>query len=266
MIGILNLFSSVRIGVVVIATVFVATVGVARAAEQALAWDARMKEIVSKPGETNVVFTFAVTNVGEKAVAILTAKPSCGCTVVKLPSTPWMIDPGMVGELKAEVDLRGKSGELTKSILVETSAGPQILLTKVSIGGTIIKAGGENRGRMNNVVIAQANRQAVFRGECAQCHVTPAVEKTGRTLYLASCGICHEAEHRASMVPDLRHVKATKDRAYWTQWIKFGKEGSLMPAFAASKGGPLSEKQIESLLDLLEKEIPAPVPTREEGK
>jgi hypothetical protein len=53
------------------------------------------------------------------------------------------------------------------------------------------------------------------------------------------------------MVPALRGRPGTFHSDYWTQWIRVGKEGSLMPSFDSSKGGPLTEEQITSLVGYL---------------
>jgi len=72
-----------------------------------------------------------------------------------------------------------------------------------------------------------------------------------RELFQAACGICHEAEARATLVPALRNLKHPPDAAYWRRWIARGKPDSLMPAFAGQEGGPLTDGQIDSLVELL---------------
>ncbi len=84
------------------------------------------------------------------------------------------------------------------------------------------------RNRAKNQGLAKADRQAVFKGECAKCHAEPTKGKIGRELYAVACGICHEAEHRASMVPDLKALNKPTSRDYWLQWIAHGKADTLM--------------------------------------
>ena len=64
---------------------------------QALAWDTQTREIHAKDGEQSVDFRFALTNVWTNAVTISSTKTSCGCTVARLPETPWVIQPGKGG-------------------------------------------------------------------------------------------------------------------------------------------------------------------------
>ncbi len=84
--------------------------------------------------------------------------------------------------------------------------------------------------------------------------------KYSKDLFDSVCGVCHEAEHRASMVPDLHNLKVPTNPDFWRTWITFGKPGTLMPAFAASQGGPLSDVQISSLAAYLNSTIPSHVP------
>ena len=110
-----------------------------------------------------------------------------------------------------------------------------------------------------NQKIALADRQAVFKGDCARCHAAPAKGKMGGELYTAVCGVCHESEHRATMVPDLHNIKQETGREFWTVWITYGKTGSLMPAFSKLQGGPLTDEQIRSLAAFLTTNIPSKV-------
>ena len=110
--------------------------------------------------------------------------------------------------------------------------------------------------RAQNIQSALADRQAIFKGDCASCHVQKGVGKFGQELYAASCGICHDAEHRAAMVPDLKVPRSERDLAFWQKWIMEGKPGTLMPAFAQAHGGPLTQEQVDSLTVYLFQNFP----------
>jgi mono/diheme cytochrome c family protein len=110
--------------------------------------------------------------------------------------------------------------------------------------------------RVQNLTIAQVDRQAVFHGDCASCHVKPGEGKLGKELYDADCGICHEGENRATMVPNLRAIPQTTSAEFWRTWIAYGIPHSLMPAFATSEGGSLSDAQIVSLAEYIVAAIP----------
>jgi mono/diheme cytochrome c family protein len=220
-----------------------------------LIWDAETKEYQAKPGDTNAYFVFYLTNNTPEEIVITQVRTSCGCTVAKVPATPWKLAPGTNGQIEVTVNLQGKRGLVVKTVSVYSTAYTGKNLTvKVDIPEPMAGPMGD---RSRNLQIATADRQAVFRGDCAQCHAAPAAGKKGAELFTAVCGVCHEAEHRASMVPDLRNLNHSTDRIYWKVWAAQGKQGSLMPGFSKSVGGPLTDEQIESLADFLADHIPS---------
>lgn len=221
-----------------------------------LRWDQEEKEFHAQPGEVTAPFTFFVTNVSTTNVVINWVRPSCGCTVAKLPPTPWTLNPGEGGTIELSVDLRGKYGVLSKYVSVDTTQGQKMLLIKVHIPQQPVPQPGMD-SRTRNMQLAKADRQVVFRGDCATCHSAPTVGKVkGEEVYQAACAICHDAPHRATMVPDLRATKKATGKEYWAQWIIHGKPGTLMPAFAKDQGGPLSQEQIDALAEFMFEKFP----------
>ncbi len=232
----------------------------APAPADSLAWDAVMKDMDAKPGQMSADFFFSVTNVSTSDVVIDHVQTSCGCTVAKLPSQPWVLKPQDNGKINVTVDLHGKPvGTLFKTVTVFfTNQTTKPLTVKVTIPDN------PENARMRNQQMALGDRQKVFKDDCAKCHAEPTHGKTGKDLYAAACGICHDAEHRATMVPNLHALNHSTDRIYWKQWITTGKVGTAMPAFSTEQGGPLSTEQIDSLADYLDTAIPhnpAPAPT-----
>lgn len=222
---------------------------------EALVFDAVLKEEHVAAGVTNVPFTFHFTNASPGQVVIESIRTSCGCTVARAPQLPWTVAPGEAGEIGVNLDLRGKYGAVTKSVFVQSSAGTKPLTIRAH--APLPSGGGMNHDdeRERNLRIAMADRKAIFRGECANCHSTPAVGKTGFALYNAACGICHDSHNRAAMVPDLKALPHPTDRDHWIKWITFGRHGSLMAPFAQSEGGPLTDEQIDSLATYLSKTV-----------
>ncbi len=229
-----------------------------------LKWDALSKETVPGKNAVEARFVFSFTNGLAEPVVIHKIHTSCGCTVAKAARTPWPIPPGANGHIDVIMDLRGRFGLFTKTVFVETSHGTSILQPRVLIKHPppVGNAGGQAAGgegpsapgdrRLANLQLASADRQAVFRGDCARCHAAPARGKSGAGLYAAACGICHDAKHRAAMVPDLRNLNKPTPASYWNHWIRIGNPVSIMPAFAEGVGGPLSDEQIASLVGFLE--------------
>jgi hypothetical protein len=223
-----------------------------RAAEpvEPLAWDSLLKEQSVKQGAPQAQVFFAVTNVSSSDVTITQVLTSCGCTVASLPSQPWRLPPGSDGKINASINLAGKFGTVIKTLTVISSGGNKVLTIKVNVPQPEPQDP-EMAARIRNQEASKADRLAVFKNDCAQCHLEPAFGKTGHELYVGLCGVCHEATHRATMVPDLHTVNKENDPEVWRAFVKHGKVASLMPPFDESEGGPLNERQIDSLVAYL---------------
>jgi mono/diheme cytochrome c family protein len=229
---------------------FVGASALVLAADAPLRWDAMEKRAEPKFEDGIVTFEFNVTNTADHPVKIYYIRATCGCTTVDAPPMPWTLAPGAHGVVKATVDFRGKEGEIAKQLLVGTVEVTQTLTMTVKVPPMSLEMREQNRA------IAAANRQKVFQGECAACHATPTERRISDDLFAAACAICHESKHRASMVPDLAVAREKRDAAWWTHWIEDGREGTLMPGFAQKNGGPLTQSQIESLVDYLLSNFP----------
>jgi mono/diheme cytochrome c family protein len=221
-----------------------------------LAWDAERKQSKVPFGTATTAFTFNVTNIAAEIITVTKVHTSCGCTLAKLPPVPWPLAPGATGAIEVTMTLAGKRGVLLKNLTVETNRGFKILEVLTDIqeppAGSMSEA-----DRARNLQIAAADRQAVFKGDCAACHAAPAVAKMGEPLYQAACVICHETGHRAASVPDLRNLGKATNADYWRAWITTSAEGKLMPAFGIDHGGILTHEQIDSLVAYLTHAIPS---------
>jgi cytochrome c553 len=236
----------------VIVTLFLACcLFTARAeAPRALGWDALEKGYAAKPGETESLIPFTVTNRSKETVEVRSAATSCHCTHVVFPRTPWRIAPGASDTMIVHTDLRSRRGGLNKTIYLDTTAGEEILAVHIEVPPPPAIQ------REMNLQVAQADRQAVLHGDCATCHVTPAIGKHGADLFATACLVCHGATTRAEMVPDLFKPKVARDAAYWNKWIRERGEKVLMPDWDHAHGGPLEEAQIESLVAFLTANLP----------
>lgn len=228
-----------------------------------LAWDGVQKSVTVSADKEFAPFSFSFTNVSAGNVSVLSVHPSCGCTTAQLPPTPWTIPAGGVGQFTAKVNLNiaGHGGQLFKTILVTTDKGKKQLLLTINITPPVVRQLTDAERQMG-MQLAKMNRQAVFHGDCASCHADPKNISGlyGQRLYDSVCGICHEAEHRASVVPDLSKLTVPTSLDFWRTWISYGKPGTLMPAFAQAQSGPLTDMQIESLASYLNAVHPSHVP------
>lgn len=210
--------------------------------------------------QTNVHVAAVTTGITPAPVTIINVHPSCGCTTAELPPTPWMLPPGTNSSIRVNVNLAGKSGTVFKTVAVTTDHGRMDLMLKITIAPPPPPRPMTAQERAAGVAAATVDRQAVFKGDCASCHAKNVTGKYGPELYALVCGVCHEANPRATMVPDLHNLKDPTSDAFWRAWITSGKAGSLMPAFATSQGGPLDDFQIASLAAYLNATIPSKVP------
>jgi cytochrome c553 len=232
-----------------------------------LVWDSVAKEETVSNGTAFANFAFTFTNVSSEPVVITSALGSCGCTVAELPETPWTNAPGAVGKFNVKMNLAGKFGTVFKTVTVGTeNHGTKVLMVKTIIAPPQRTTAMVEADRNQNRMMAVSDRQAVFKNDCARCHVEPARDKMGQPLYAAACGICHEDEHRATMVPDLHAIPQETNAEFWRNWITYGKPGTLMPAFAKSEGGILTDAQIASLVSYLSATIPSHAATRSASK
>jgi mono/diheme cytochrome c family protein len=226
-----------------------------------LVWNGLLLSTNVSADEDNAHLLIAFTNISSDKLAILNIQPGCHCTTAQLPPMPWLISKGASGEIPVTIDLNiaGHEGTLFKSVKISTDKGSRDVLLKVIIEPvkTVTMTDEE---RALGMAAAKVDRQAIFKGDCATCHVKPGQGKYNEELYKAVCGVCHEAEHRATMVPDLHAIKTPTNEDFWRTWIMHGKPGSLMPAFSSAEGGPLNDVQIASLTAYLNAAFPSKVP------
>ena len=223
-------------------------------------WGNNIKQIAHVATSTNAVVT---TNFTPTAVTILTVHPGCSCTAAELPPLPWTIPAGSNGQIKVSVNLAGKFGTLFKQVNVATEQGNKNLMLRIEILPPPPEPEMTEVQRNAGIAAAKVDRQAVFKNDCASCHLKKVEGKYGQQLFDALCAICHEAPQRATMVPDLHNLKVPTNEEFWRAWITSGKAGSLMPAFSTSQGGPLNDLQIASLAAYLNAILPSHVPPTE---
>jgi len=210
--------------------------------------------------KTNISLTNITNGITPSPLTIIDVHPSCGCTTAELPQRPWLLPPGTNTSIRVNVNLAGKSGTVFKTVAVTTDRGRMDLMLKITIAPAPPPRPMTAEERAAGVAAATIDRQAVFKGDCVSCHAKNVTGKYGQELYALVCSVCHDANPRATMVPDLHNLKDPTNDAFWRAWITAGKPGSLMPAFATSQGGPLDDFQIASLAAYLNAVIPSKVP------
>lgn len=225
-----------------------------------IAWNSLLESADATNGQDFAHFIFTFTNATAGNITIVNVHPGCGCTTAELPPVPWTIPSGSNGEIKLSVNLESKSGTLFKQVTVTTDKGTKNLMLRINIAPPPPMAELTDEQRAASMTAAKADRQAVFKTDCASCHLPKVEGKYGQQLYEAICVICHESPRRATMVPDLHNLQVPTNEEFWRTWITSGKAGSLMPAFATSQGGPLNDLQIASLAAYMNASHPSRVP------
>jgi mono/diheme cytochrome c family protein len=197
--------------------------------------------------DQDVPATFELVNHGGKVLTITKVEPSCGCTTTTL--TDSTLDPGQAATLAVTVDTRLKLGDMTKTIDVFSNdpKSPQQTLTLTAT----VQA---PKGSTHNGMVSVNDPLVLFKGQCATCHVDRGVGKTGQALFIADCGMCHGADGGGGVAPKLTagNYDDAAYVAYVRQMITKGSPTNPgMGPYGKSNGGPLSDSQIDSLIQYL---------------
>ncbi|MBI2119679.1 MAG: DUF1573 domain-containing protein [Elusimicrobia bacterium] len=189
-----------------------------------------------KTGE-KAIHIFEFKNIGGSDLIIYSIKPTCGCTGAIASTGPYR--PGELGTIKVEYDSRAKTGFAQKDVTVESNdpKSPHSLRME----GLVL---GDNHPTVNSADV-------LFTGSCVECHSMPAKGKKGKELYDAVCYLCHDlpqASGKKPIAPDQETLAQLSKRELKKVTSK-GMPKTTMPGFSHKAGGPLSEEQIESLLE-----------------
>jgi len=187
---------------------------------------------------TSVNHRFTFQNVGTGDLVIFKAKGSCGCTAAVVSTGPFK--PGEKGTIDVSYDSRGKFGSVFKDVRVDSNdpSSPSMIVLE----GMIVES--THPGMTPGEVL--------FTGSCAECHAIPAKGKSGKDLYEAVCSMCHDPSNIHKKIAVDRETLALIPFSILKKNISDGLPGTSMPGFAVKHGGPLTKKQIQSLLKYLE--------------
>ena len=163
-----------------------------------LVFDAQTKEYKADAEEDSAQITFYATNVWTNTIVIQAVYASCHCSSASLPAYTWILPPGSSGAVTAQIDLSGsEEGTVTKTLTFFTSLGERELTLKVSLTPPPLPED-ERKAAMSK---ASAGATAIFKGDCATCHLDKARGLLGKDLYAATCGHCHEDKSIPSHPP-----------------------------------------------------------------
>ncbi len=146
------------------------------------------------------------------------------------------LKPGEKGKIRVEVNIRGKFGLIMKTIQVVTNdpERPQTTLSVKMLVKDLIHTKKYKAGE-------------IFNGGCKVCHLDRGKSRKGRDLFINDCMMCHNIGKSASPLAHMR----LKPKADIEKAIREGIGNTSMPGWDARKGGPLSQEEINSLIDYI---------------
>jgi len=145
------------------------------------------------------------------------------------------LKPGERGKINVSVDIRGRTGYISKTIQVYAN-DPKNPVTKLAVQMYI-----KDRIHLN-----QYKAMEIFSEKCRDCHIDQGKGKMGWDLFRADCFMCHNAGKYASLTE-----MSKKPREYLLRVIREGVENTIMPGWATKAAGPLDDAEIKSLIDLI---------------
>jgi cytochrome c1 len=176
-----------------------------------------------------------------------------------------VIDPGKTGRLRVSFNPRGQRQVLARSITIHSN-DPERPALVIKVSAEVVPPGEEKMPQAP----AAAKRahppesKLVLEGKCLKCHGPKSQDQKGARLFASGCAACHGEGgqgvriDRESIGPPLRLTTMTvKTRAGLTQVISAGTGHPAMPGFGKSYGGPLTDTQVASLVQLVLKGFPA---------
>lgn len=197
--------------------------------------------------------SFQFENIGNKSLSIQKLIPSCGCTTAKIKKNNYT--PGEKGIIHVKINTNGKFGFIKKEIKVISDASnqPQYLLT---IQFNVVQHPSPKK-MLNEIA---SNKILIFQGKCRSCHVDRGIGEKGAALFDASCQMCHGNVNRKKRAYypgpslDSKLLKSLSGKQLY-YLIADGtpdvKEKQMMPGFLNRNGGPLTKKQVISLVKYL---------------
>ncbi|MBI5639825.1 MAG: c-type cytochrome [Nitrospirae bacterium] len=146
------------------------------------------------------------------------------------------LKPGEKGRISVSVDVRGKRGSLTKTIQVYANDQKRPVTT-LSL-----------RMYLKDTAHLKVLRPGeIFVGNCRVCHVEQGRGKKGFDLFRADCFMCHNAGKSAPTITEM----GRKPREHLLKAIRNGVENSMMPGWDMKNGGPLTDEEIRSLINVI---------------
>ena len=188
-----------------------------------------------------VKHTFRFVNKGPGPVKLKEIRLSCGCTTAQTVLKEYA--PGEEGELEIRLDTAGKRGFILKSIEVymENAVKEKI---ELAMTAELVPP---PHPKIENVLLITKDPK------CKTCHLEAGVGFKGGFLYHRICVQCHGRRGAgASAMPfNVMKWQSGVDDEYIRKAIKHGMPETGMPAYVESVTPPLTDEQVESLIEYI---------------
>lgn len=154
------------------------------------------------------------------------------------------IGPGKSASLTLQLEPNVNNGVLENSVTISTNDPVRPL--------QVLKVRAEIQPDIHQISSLEKSK-SIFASECRSCHVDKGMDKIGQELYEADCAMCHGSLDERNHVRALSGPRLAEDLQGLRQVISVGTRSGAMPGFSVGAGGPLSDLQIESLVNLFRK-------------
>ncbi len=213
------------------------------------------------PQDRAVEHVFKVLNTGTKPLVITRVSTSCGCTAAMMESS--VIDPGQTGRLRVSFNPHGQKQSVTRTVTIHSN-DPERPTLPIKISAQVAVPGESTKAPAPVKRAHPPEAKLELKAACLKCHGPGSPSQKGAKLFASACSACHGASGQGIAIdreiigPPLRLVSTTvKTPAGITQVIAAGTGHPRMPGYAKAYGGPLTDAQVASLVDLIIKGFPA---------
>ncbi len=134
------------------------------------------------------------------------------------------------------IDTSGKMGRILKSVTIYSN-DPVSPTKIVRLTAEII-----DTNHPSGIV-----GKKIFDKSCARCHVDRGEGNYGKALFIADCSMCHSLTTQRKSASSIWQLRILTEDMLRSR-ISNGYPGFIMPGFYKAVGGPLDDKQIESLI------------------
>ncbi len=187
-----------------------------------------------------VKHTFKLKNDGAGQVKILKTETSCGCTTAKGAIREYA--PGESGEMEVVVDTRDKKGIIVKTVTV-TLENNDVEKIELSLAMKLEPPPHPKIGNLRNI-----NTEAA----CKRCHLESGEGESGIFLFHRVCSQCHGKKGVGGFGRALNDAAWQKvDDAHIKKVMRGGLPDKGMPSFVEGVTPPLTEEQLDSLVEYI---------------